>query len=328
MRSHIRLALATGIIAMLSPPLHAQTVGFSEAIGILAANCSQDIAKYCAKVNLAGGRITQCLTQNANSISPACKGSMGGVANLLKKRSAARAALPRTCERDRLRLCQGIVAGDANLLECFDKVKANVSAACRQTVQDAGYDVALATGPVTDQIHLSSDDLVSSMEGLATGLSADKLRQLAAASIKDPTRKNRANRPPLDEHLNSLAQITVAIQFDFDSARINPNSYRALGLVADAMYHPHLQGYCFLIVGHTDAIGSREYNLKLSGQRADAIKEALVNPFGINPARVSAVGLGEEQMLEPANPDSAENRRVQIINIGQFEGNNHCTAPQ
>ena len=46
--------------------------------------------------------------------------------------------------------------------------------------------------------------------------------------------------------------------------------------MADALYSPYLQGYKFLIVGHTDAKGTREYNLKLSQQRADAIRDALM----------------------------------------------------
>jgi hypothetical protein len=50
-------------------------------------------------------------------------------------------------------------------------------------------------------------------------------------------------------------------------------------------------------------------------------------PFGISSARISAVGLGEEQLLDPEKPDSAENRRVQIINVGKSQGNNHCSAP-
>jgi OOP family OmpA-OmpF porin len=125
------------------------------------------------------------------------------------------------------------------------------------------------------------------------------------------------NREPLSEQLGNLAQFTIAIQFDFDSARIRPDSFRAVGLMADALYHPYLQGYRILIVGHTDAKGSREYNLKLSQQRADAIRAALINPFGISSARIEAVGLGEEQLLNRSNPEAAENRRVQLINIGK-----------
>jgi outer membrane protein OmpA-like peptidoglycan-associated protein len=71
------------------------------------------------------------------------------------------------------------------------------------------------------------------------------------------------------------------------------------------------------VIGNTDAVGSREYNLKLSQERADAVRLALINPLGIDPARLDAVGLGEEELLDPAHPDAAENRRVQIINVGR-----------
>jgi OOP family OmpA-OmpF porin len=182
---------------------------------------------------------------------------------------------------------------------------------------------------VADQVHLSSNDIVSSLQGVeasAGSISAASLRQLAIQSMHDPARASRVNRPPLSEQLNNLAQLTVAIQFDFNSARIRPNSFRVVGLMADALYHPYLLGYCFLVVGHTDAKGSREYNLKLSQQRADAIRDALINPFGISPARIEAVGLGEEQLLKRANPEAAENRRVQLINIGRLNANSQCAT--
>ena len=41
-----------------------------------------------------------------------------------------------------------------------------------------------------------------------------------------------------------------------------------------------------------DAVGGREYNLGLSQRRADAIRAALINPFGVNPGVLQAVGLG------------------------------------
>lgn len=143
------------------------------------------------------------------------------------------------------------------------------------------------------------------------------MRQLAAQAVQDPSRANRVNRAPLTDQLEKLAQFTIAVQFDFNSARIRPDSFRAVGLMADALYHPYLQGYRVMIVGHTDAKGDRQYNLKLSQQRADAIRWALLNPFGIPAARIEAVGLGEEQLLNRRDPEAAENRRVQLINIGQ-----------
>jgi len=86
--------------------------------------------------------------------------------------------------------------------------------------------------------------------------------------------------------------------------------------MADALHHPVLLGYKFFVIGHTNAVGGREYNLKLSQRRAEAIRAALINPFGVDPARLEAVGLGEEQLRDPLHPDSQINRRVQLINIG------------
>jgi OmpA-OmpF porin, OOP family len=174
---------------------------------------------------------------------------------------------------------------------------------------------------------LSSGDIVSSLAGVentAVGLDVARMRQIAAQAVHDPSRNDPFHRAPLFEQLNTLAQLTIAIEFDFGSARISPRSYRSIGLMADALYHPVLYGYCFLIVGHTDAVGGREYNLKLSDRRAEAIRQALINPFGIGKQRIDTLGLGEEQLLNRRNPRAAENRRVQLINVGQLPGNPDC----
>lgn len=58
-------------------------------------------------------------------------------------------------------------------------------------------------------------------------------------------------------------------------------------------------------------------NLELSQRRAEAIRDALINPFNVDSARTEAVGFGEEQFLNRRNPEAVENRRVQLINIGK-----------
>jgi outer membrane protein OmpA-like peptidoglycan-associated protein len=180
--------------------------------------------------------------------------------------------------------------------------------------------LSLVAQPSRAQIALSKTDIVNSLQGIEDAARFDvaALRASLARSMSDPSRTERMNREPLSEQLNKLAQLTIAIQFDFNSARIRPESYRSVGLMADALYHPYLLGYRFLVVGHTDAKGSRESNLKLSQRRADAIRDALINPFGIDPRRIEAIGLGEEQLLDRAKPEAAQNRRVQLINIGRM----------
>lgn len=316
-----RLTGATfaAVLALLSAGrANAQTIGYAEAIDQLATSCRNDIAKFCKQVNLGGGRIQQCLGQQP--VSAACKTNVAALQAMLQKRAAARAAVPRVCDADIRRMCTGVQAGDGNLMECFYKAKQRISPQCQQTVADAGYEVGLAPTSSKAPIQLSSVNLVDSLQGVeaaGTAINAGYLRQLAAQAVTDPARANRMNRAPLTDQLEKLAQFTIAVQFDFNSARIRPDSFRAVGLMADALYHPYLQGYRFLIVGHTDGKGDRAYNLKLSQQRADAIRAALINPFGISSSRIEAVGLGEEQLLNRSNPEAAENRRVQLINIGK-----------
>ena len=312
--------LAFAILGCTAGSAVAQTIGYADAIDQLAMSCGADIGKYCKNEALGGGRIRQCLLANQGKVSARCIGSVNALTALLEKRAAARASVMRVCDLDIKRRCSGVQAGDGNLMECFYKTKENISPACQQAVADAGYEVALGPSSRSGAINLSSGDLINSLQGVeaaANTITASQLRQLVNQSLSDPSRTNRVDRPPLYEQLDSQAQITIAIQFDFNSARIRPDSFRAVGLMADALYHPYLQGYRFLIIGHTDAKGSREYNLKLSQQRADAIRAALINPFGISPSRIEAVGLGEEQLLNRKNPEAAENRRVQLINIGK-----------
>ena len=82
-------------------------------------------------------------------------------------------------------------------------------------------------------------------------------------------------------------------------------------------HNPVLLGYKFLVVGNTDATGTRELNMKLSQERSDAVVEALSTTFRVDPRRLQSVGLGEEALQDPKHPDAAINRRVQIFNVGR-----------
>jgi outer membrane protein OmpA-like peptidoglycan-associated protein len=116
--------------------------------------------------------------------------------------------------------------------------------------------------------------------------------------------------------LSQLSQLIVEIDFENNSTAIEPKSYRTVGLIADALHHPDLFRYKFLIVGHSSATGTAKHNLELSQKRADAINEALSTTFAVSPDRLFSVGAGEEWPIDPGQPESADNRRVQLINLG------------
>ena len=177
---------------------------------------------------------------------------------------------------------------------------------------------ALSVTGAFAQTKLSRNEIVNSLQGAQEKVefSADDLRKQAFEHIKRFPGDNATEVLPLAAKLNQLRQFNVEITFDFDSARIRPESYETIGVIADALHTPYLWGAKFFVVGHTDAKGDREYNLNLSQKRAEAVRDALVTTFRVPADRLEAVGLGEEQLRDPADPDGAINRRVQLINVG------------
>ncbi len=180
--------------------------------------------------------------------------------------------------------------------------------------------LAVAATVVAADTRLNSGQIATSLAAVSNSGGLD----LTAAQMKQAVLDNIRNYPgalpprPLSfPQLANLAQFTVEINFNFNSAVIRPESYRDVGAIADALHNPILLGYGFLVIGHTDSVGGRMYNVGLSQRRAEAIVAALVDPFGINPAILQPVGMGEEQLRDPAHPTSGVNRRVQLINVGK-----------
>jgi outer membrane protein OmpA-like peptidoglycan-associated protein len=180
--------------------------------------------------------------------------------------------------------------------------------------------LAVAATVAVADTRLDSGQIATSL----AAVSGDTRLDLTAAQMRQAVLDNIRNYPGAlppraltFPQLANLAQFTVEINFDFNSAAIRPESYRNVGAIADALHNPLLLGYGFLVVGHTDSVGGRTYNVGLSQRRAEAIVAALVDPFGVNPAVLQPVGMGEEQLRDPAHPTSGVNRRVQLINVGK-----------
>ena len=114
-----------------------------------------------------------------------------------------------------------------------------------------------------------------------------------------------------------LASVDLEVYFAYDSATITPRAMHTLITLGQALTDGRLAGDRFLIAGHTDARGSREYNQRLSERRAEAVRRFLLETFDIPPRRLIAVGYGEEELKNPWDPEAAENRRVQIVNLGR-----------
>lgn len=103
------------------------------------------------------------------------------------------------------------------------------------------------------------------------------------------------------------------ILFDYDKATLKAESKAALDEIAKFLTaHPETP---FYVVGHTDGKGKLEYNLKLSGDRANAVVAALMSDYGIAAERLEGHGVGP---LVPAFTNASDagrekNRRVELV---------------
>ncbi len=109
-----------------------------------------------------------------------------------------------------------------------------------------------------------------------------------------------------------LIQIMEQPKFDFNKAAIKAESDGLLTEVAKVMNdHPEIKHV--RVEGHTDNVGSAEYNKRLSQQRSEAVVKWLT-AHGVAADRLKAVGMGKERELVPNSSDAnkALNRRVEF----------------
>jgi outer membrane protein OmpA-like peptidoglycan-associated protein len=104
----------------------------------------------------------------------------------------------------------------------------------------------------------------------------------------------------------------LKVRFGFDSAEIQPAAKAQLDELGRALQAEALRAYRFQIAGHTDAAGSEQYNERLSQQRASAVATYLMTQHGVTSDRLQALGLGEQELADPANPSDGVNRRVEV----------------
>ncbi|WP_203257807.1 OmpA family protein [Hyunsoonleella ulvae] len=108
---------------------------------------------------------------------------------------------------------------------------------------------------------------------------------------------------------------TNGILFDSGSANIQPQSLGIVRQISQVLMQD--DSINLKIIGHTDADGSDEANLKLSKARAEAVKNALISIYNISSDRLEADGKGEGEPVGDNNTTDgkAQNRRVEFITM-------------
>ena len=149
------------------------------------------------------------------------------------------------------------------------------------------------------------------------GLSASDL-----ATVKRLSRTrslSSGDRAQMADIASQRPKIDLNIHFDFDSAAVSPRAEPQLNNLGQALSSPEMNGAIIMLGGHTDAKGSDAYNQSLSERRANAIKDYLVSRYRIPAENLVAAGYGESRLKNKADPNAAENRRVEIINMAEKE---------
>ena len=174
--------------------------------------------------------------------------------------------------------------------------------------------------------------LLASLE--VDGLNGEKVAGMDLDLTRDPSDKNTqalcpgepATAPPSDtlEELSDGSDryrplvgggvaLEVDVQFESNSSVITSAYDTEIGVVAQTLENnPDARA---VVEGHTDSIGEAKYNLWLSGRRAEAVRQLLIDQHGVNPSQITAVGRGEESPVADNHTADGRrlNRRVELI---------------
>ena len=183
-------------------------------------------------------------------------------------------------------------------------------------------------GAAFAQTALSENEIIQSMSSASKAQAA---QPLSAALIKQAVQQHMIDNPGMPitwkplQLLDGMPQINVQIQFALNSPIIRPESYQTIGSIADALHHPLLLGSKFVITGNTDTTGNRKDNLALSQARADAVLEALVTTFNVDPnrgrggrsRRGGAAGRPESEGSDQPSRAADQRRKVPAGQVGR-----------
>jgi OOP family OmpA-OmpF porin len=171
----------------------------------------------------------------------------------------------------------------------------------------------------------SSDQIVKDLQPTASMLNGPTRGIRPAAPVASPAPANvvpaatsAPTHAPAKAAEPAAPSSSLTVQFQNGSAELTPQAVKALNELGTALSSQSLAGFRFRIEGHTDTVGTREYNMALSEARAKAVAAYLQSKFAIDPKRIEPVGVGSDHLLVPTPAQTPEprNRRVQVVNLG------------
>ncbi len=157
------------------------------------------------------------------------------------------------------------------------------------------------------------DVTVGGGAGLTVGVGSPDYRAFLGLNY---THHDREKPAPAKIEAKKIT-IDQMVHFDFDKYNIKKDSYAILDDVASILKNnPQIKKV--RVEGHTDAIGSDAYNMKLSQRRANSVRDYLVNK-GIDGSRLESVGYGKTRPIATNKTAAgrAQNRRTEFNVVEQ-----------
>ena len=113
--------------------------------------------------------------------------------------------------------------------------------------------------------------------------------------------------------IEQIASFELQVNFDFDEAVIRDQDVPEIEDLTEFLRE--YDGVMLQLDGYTDNVGAQLYNLDLSQRRADAVRDMLIEDFGISPGRVTAQGFGEQMPVADNETEAGReaNRRVVAV---------------
>ncbi len=128
------------VIAAASPAIASEAMSFESSAALLAESCGKDIDDNCLGVSLDAPRLRECLSRNADSISPQCRTDYIKAFDAIQKRIAARGAVGKACQRDKQKLCADAQGKTGETIACLLKAPVKgLTWGCNQALGQAGY---------------------------------------------------------------------------------------------------------------------------------------------------------------------------------------------
>jgi outer membrane protein OmpA-like peptidoglycan-associated protein len=318
-RAAVAISKATGADKYAPDTIHKAEIELQNAEGYFRGKGDRKALETTARAAVQMAEDARIITLRKERAEDLANERAAAAERELHEKQAAEAARRQADEQTRLRMDADAARAAA------EKAKAEALAATAQA--QAASAQAMADKAAADAARQQA--LAEQAKAKAEADAARQAAEQAKAALQQSEAEKLHMRQQLLAQLNAILQTRDTarglivnmsdVLFDFGKATLRPEAREKLAKVSGiVLAYPGLR---LALEGHTDSIGSDEFNQVLSEKRAMNVRDYLAAQ-GINPNSLTAVGLGKSDPIasNDTNEGRQQNRRVEMIVSGDVIG--------